>query len=119
MDLTPLIDIVFLLLIFFMLTSSFAFQTGVTIQLPKAVTADIRHRESLVIIVSEKGRLYLGNRWVTMQELRKTLGPRASSNLPILIQADRDAALGRVVAVWDLCRSLGIRQVNIATRTEE
>ncbi len=117
MDMAPLIDIVFQQLIFFMLTSAFVFQPGIKIQLPKAVTADVAHRENRVVTVSEKNLLYLGTRLVTLQELKPLLIPLAKVEQPILIRADRKASVGRVMEVWDLCRALGISQVHVATQT--
>ncbi|PIQ82013.1 MAG: hypothetical protein COV76_05610 [Candidatus Omnitrophica bacterium CG11_big_fil_rev_8_21_14_0_20_64_10] len=116
MDITSLIDIVFLLLVFFMLTSSFSAQSGVQVHLPRAVTADIRTRENLTITISSGNLLHLGERIVTLRELRERLEREAGGQRPILIRADKTAALGRVVEVWDLCRTLGITQVNIATQ---
>jgi len=130
MEIAPLIDIVFLQMIFFMLTSAFVFQPGVKVHLPKAVTADLIREESLEITISKAGHLTLGSRVVTLQELRSRLGmgggPKVSRSWaaslpkeqPLLIRADRQAPLGRVVEVWDLCRGLGISQVNIATSDE-
>jgi len=119
MDVTPLIDIVFLLLVFFMLTSSFAYQSGVKVHLPEAVTADVRTRNNLIISVSQEDLLYMDNRLLTLQELRTQLKRHADAAPPIMIRADSTASLGRVVEVWDLCRTLGISQVNIATSEQE
>jgi biopolymer transport protein ExbD len=119
MDVTPLIDIVFLLLVFFMLTSTFAYQVGVKVHLPKAVTADVTTRENIVISISGQGILYLGSQIVTPGELRSQLRKKAASQPPILIRADQTVSLGRVVQVWDLCRALGISQVNIATSDQQ
>ena len=118
MDMAPLIDIVFLQLIFFMLTSAFVFQPGIKIQLPKAVTADVADQENIVITISEKNLLYLGSRLVTPQELKSRLAAKQKGGSPLLIRADRKASVGRVMEVWDLCRALGISQVHIATQTE-
>ena len=115
MDMTPLIDIVFLLLIFFMLTSSFVFQTGIKVHLPKTVTADVAHKENLVITISKKGSLHLGAQVVTLQELKTKLAQAKNKQRPVLLRADRESVLGRVVEIWDLCRALGFKQVNIAT----
>lgn len=119
MDLSALIDIVFQQLIFFMLTSAFVFQSGVKIHLPKTVTSDVTQKESFSVVVSKEGLLYLGPAVLTLQELRARLAKGQRSDQPILIRADRAAAMGRVVEVWDLCRSLGITQVHIATDTME
>ena len=115
MDLAPMIDIVFQQLIFFMLTSAFVFQPGVKVFLPKSVTADVIHRDNIVITVSHGDHLYLGSRLTTLQELKVKLASLHAEEIPILIRSDRGATVGRVVEVWDLCRSLGITQVNIAT----
>lgn len=119
MDLSALIDIVFQQLIFFMLTSAFVFQSGVKIHLPKTVTSDVTQKESLSIVISKGDHLYLGSAVVTLQELRSRLAGRAPGDPPVLLRADRGASMGRVVEVWDLCRSLGITQVHIATDTME
>lgn len=118
MDLSALIDIVFQQLIFFMLTSAFVYQSGVKIHLPKTVTSDVAQKESLSIVISKGDHLYLGSSVVTLQELRSRLARRVPGDPPVLLRADRGASMGRVVEVWDLCRSLGITQVNIATDTE-
>ncbi|MBI3322223.1 MAG: biopolymer transporter ExbD [Candidatus Omnitrophica bacterium] len=119
MDMTPIIDIVFQQLIFFMLTSAFVYQSGVTIHLPRTVTTDVAQKESFSVSVSEKGNLFLGSSVVTLQELKGRLDKSRRGEEPVLIRADRQAPMGRIVEVWDLCRSLGITQVHIATDTKE
>lgn len=120
LDIAPLIDIVFQLLIFFMLTSSFIFQPGIKINLPKAVTSEVLHEQNVVITITADNLIYIDNKAVTSNELNKRLLKEfAPSKKPILIKADRRASLGRVVEVWDLCRAGGISQVNIATNPEE
>lgn len=119
-DIAPLIDIVFQLLIFFMLTASFIFQPGIKINLPKAVTSEVLHEQNVVITVTGENLIYLDNNPVTSVELNKKLVKEiAPLKKPLLIKADRRASLGRVVEVWDLCRAAGISQVNIATSPEE
>lgn len=119
MDTTPLIDIVFQLLIFFMLTSAFVYQPGIKVHLPKAVTSELASRETIVVTISGNSSLFLGSRAVTLKELESHLQKSAQSNPSILIRADHQTALGRVVEVWDLCRAVGLRQVNIATSSEK
>ena len=119
-DIAPLIDIVFQMLIFFMLTSSFIFQPGIKINLPKAVTSEVLHEQNVVVTVTGENLIYLDNKAVTSVELNKKLAKEIGpAKKPILIKADRRASLGRVVEVWDLCRAAGISQVNIATNPEE
>jgi len=118
LDIAPLIDVVFLLLIFFMLTSSFIFQPGIKINLPKAVTSEVIHEKSIIILINSKNYIYLNDRAITMSELASRLRIAAKENKPLLIKADRRASLGKVVEVWDLCRDEGISRINIATSQE-
>jgi len=115
LDIAPLIDIIFLLLIFFMLTSSFIFQPGIKINLPKALTSEVIQRENLIIFVTEDSALYINERPVNRDELSSRLKIAAKESKPILIKADRKASLGKVVEVWDMCRTEGIDKINIAT----
>ena len=117
-DIAPLIDIVFQLLIFFMLTSSFIMQSGIKVNLPKAVTSEVVKENNIVIAVSREDVVYINNNVFTNKELKAYLSKVSSSNKPILIKSDKRASLGRVVEVWDLCRDIGINQVNIAADQE-
>jgi len=117
-DIAPLIDMVFQLLIFFMLTSSFVMQPGIKVNLPKAVTSEIVKYENIEVVLSGENVIYLNGKVLTMQELNNLLKTVAKRQQPILIKADRRASLGRVVEIWDMCRDLGIQQINIATSQE-
>lgn len=117
-DIAPLIDIVFQLLIFFMLTSSFVMQPGIKVNLPKAVTSEVVQQENIEIILSSENVIYLSGRVFTMLELKNFLKRVAKRKQAILIKSDRRASLGRVVEIWDMCRDLGITQLNIATNQE-
>jgi biopolymer transport protein ExbD len=117
-DIAPLIDIVFQLLIFFMLTSSFIMQPGIKVNLPKAVTSEVVKYENIEILVTGENVTYLNGQVVTMQELKSILKAAAKKNQSILIKSDRRASLGRVVEIWDLARDSGISGINIATNQE-
>ena len=117
-DIAPLIDMVFQLLIFFMLTSSFVMQPGIKINLPKAVTSEIVKFEKIEIVVSSENVTYFNSKVVSTNELKNLLKQAAERQQPILIKADSRASLGRVVEIWDICRDLGITQINIATNQE-
>ncbi len=114
-DIAPIIDVVLLLLIFFILTSSFAAQAGINVKFPRTVTSDIIKEENLLLIISSENVLYLDNTIVTFEELRKELSHYANSNRSLLIKADRRSSVGRIVEIWNLCRRLGIEKINIAT----
>jgi biopolymer transport protein ExbD len=117
-DIAPLIDCVFLLLIFFLLTSSYVIQPGIKVNLPKAVTSEAVHQKSLVITITAENVIYLNDRAITAKELASRLRIAAKEDKPLLITADRRALLGKVIEVWDMCREEGITQINIATSQE-
>jgi len=114
-DIAPLIDMVFQLLIFFMLTSSFIVQQGIRVNLPRAITSEITKQNQLQISISSENIIYLNERVVTIQELKDLLKNLDRKDIPVLIKADRKAVLGRVVEVWDILREAGLSHINIAT----
>ena len=118
LDIAPLMDVVFLLLIFFMLTSSYIFQPGIKVNLPKAVTSEALHEKSLVILITNTDVIYLNDRAITTKELNSRMRIAAKEKKPLLIKADRRASMGKIVEIWDMCREAGISQINIATSQE-
>ena len=114
-DIAPLIDVIFQLLIFFMLTSSFIVSSGIRVNLPKAVTSKMVESRNVEVLVSGENVIYIDGKVVNTQELKSVLKGLVANNQPLLIKADRRAQLGRVVEVWDMARNLGLSQVNIAT----
>lgn len=114
-DLTPLVGVFFLLLIFFLFTSSFIFQPGIRVSLPKAVTSEVVQEESVVITITKDDKIYLNDREISQEELLSDLALIAKEKASLVIKADSKASLGRVVEIWDMARGEGVSQVNIAT----
>lgn len=114
-NLTPLIDVILMLLIFFILSTSLVSQSGINVKLPKAITSDVIKEENLNVTITSENVIYLNNKIVTIKELRLNLEKIRNKNQPILLKADRRSSVGRIVDVWDLCRELGIERINIAT----
>ncbi len=117
-DIAPLIDVLFLLLIFFMLTSSFLLQPVIKVDLPKVITSDSLKNGNIEISISAQNLVFLNGRQVTAIELKASIAEAAKRGQPVLIEADRSASLGKAVEIWDLCRDAGISKINIATRQE-
>lgn len=117
LDITPLIDVVFLLLIFFMLTSSSLMQPGIKVRLPRVQIGTSVEVRKLEITIDDYDRVYVGKRPVTMEELKAVVKDWAGrkTNLPVLIRGDEDASLGCVVRVWDICKAAGITKLRIGT----
>ncbi len=115
---TPLIAVIFLILVLFMLSSSLTFQKGIEVKLPKAVTSDTLQEKNSVVSITSENVIYLNKSVMTIKELEKILKNPKLQSRPLLIKADRRASVGRVVDIWDLCRKLGIEKLNIATNQE-
>ncbi|MDD5440546.1 MAG: biopolymer transporter ExbD [Candidatus Omnitrophica bacterium] len=118
LDLIPLVNIIFLLFIFFIITSGFIFQPGLTVDLPRVVTSEIIPKESLEVVVAKNNTVYLNERPVTDEELISRFRIAAREGKPVLIKADRQGAFGSVVRILDLCRQEGVRGINVATTQE-
>ena len=115
LDIAPLIDVIFLLLIFFMLTSGFILQPGIKVNLPGAVTGKTVPKNNIEVLITNKDQVHVNNKMVTTSELASRLRIAAKSDTPVLIRSDKFASMGKVVDVWDMCREAGISNVNIAT----
>lgn len=115
LDIAPLIDVVFLLLIFFMLTSSFIFQPGIRVSLPRAVTSEVLNKELMIVTITGDNKVYINERPADGDELVSRITVAAREEQPLLIKADKSADLGKVIEVWDICRQVDIKQINIAT----
>jgi len=103
-----------------MLTASFIVMPGIKINLPKAVTSEAIKEKNIIITVTKENAIYLNEKPITSIELNNYLEGlvKLKQEKPLLIKADKDAQLGTIVSVWDICRKVGINQVNIATIEE-
>ena len=115
LDMAPLIDVVFQLLIFFMLTSNFVVQSGIKVHLPKAISSEVVRSENLIVTLTGQDLLFLNDEPITINALTQKIREAAQEGKTLMLKADTSASLGRVVEIWDLCRQLGVPQINIAT----
>jgi biopolymer transport protein ExbD len=119
-SIAPLIDIVFLLLIFFMVTSHFDIASGVQINLPE-VAQRLLHEEKktrVVLIVDKNSDTYLDGQKMDMEKLRENLArlTKEQEGLHLILQADKDVSHGKVVEIMDLAKSAGVQAIIIAAR---
>jgi biopolymer transport protein ExbD len=120
-NLTPLIDVVFLLLIFFMVSTTFEHQSRIQIELPEATAeASKPDDESLEIIIDAQGRFFLGEPQVVNTELKtqkgaisKVVGER--EGLPVIIRADAKTPHQAVITALDATSQLGMTRISLAT----
>jgi len=113
-DLTPMIDCVFLLLIFFMVTAAFVGPARFTVHLPEAVHGEMFRPERADIAVSAEGKVALGGKVVTLDELAEELERRRPRR--VVIRADGDAPHGAVLDVLEAVGRAGVREVYMAVR---
>jgi len=120
LDLTPMADMVFLLLIFFMLSSSFLVEPGINLKLPKTKTAEIQTENKIIISIKESGEIFLNNREIKIDELEyelRTLLPLQKDKV-VIIRADKESRHGLVVKVLDKAKIAGAEKLAIATEAE-
>lgn len=119
LDLTPLIDVVFQLLIFFLLTSAFI-NPGISVNLPSAESGQTSGDEGLSVSLDESGRIFLGQREVALARLSEELLLEAGGNLDVHVAIFGDASVpyGRLVEILDICRTSGLRQVVLMVRPD-
>lgn len=121
LNLTPLVDVVFNLLLFFMLCSQFVTQPGIKITLPSAVTAKLYPEEDIIISITEDNNLYLNERLVTLENLleRLKIEMAKTEKKTVIIKADEKIDLGLAVKVMDLARQADAERLIISTKLEE
>lgn len=121
-NVTPLVDIMLVLLIIFMLVSSFVAKEAIEIDLPHAATGKEIERKTLSILVSKEGEYYLsGSKFATVSELSQELmkEKKANPQIQVVISADRMVYHGKVVDVIDLIRHLEIYDFAINVEYDE
>lgn len=118
--LTSLIDIVFLLLIYFLLTTNFMVEEGIKIKLPQAKASAPQTEEVIVVYVDRQGRAFLGTQEVSLamlfDRLREMIGGR--QNKLVVIRADRAVILNKAVKVMDVAKAAGAGRLCLATEKD-
>jgi biopolymer transport protein ExbD len=119
-NIVSLIDVVLLMLIFFMLTTSFVATPGLQVKLPKAASEVIQSHDRLEVHITKEGRFYLNNTQMRLPELKSALESKAkeSKDQVLIIHADELARHGMVVKVMDMAKRVGLENMAIATRPE-
>ena len=115
-NIAPLIDMVFILLIFFLVTTSFLKETGVDISRPSAATAQTKIKPSILIGITKTGAVHIDRRQVDIRAVRANV-ERALAENPdgsVVIVADKQSLTGRVITVMDACKLAGAKDVSIA-----
>jgi biopolymer transport protein ExbD len=115
-NITPLIDMVFILLIFFIVTTSFVKETGVDVNRPSAEAAERKERGNILIAVRANGEIWMDERQVDVRAVRANVERLHAENPEgsVVIVADEESRTGLVVEVMDQARLAGVNEVSIA-----
>ena len=115
--LTSLIDIVFLLLVYFLLTTNFMVDEGIDIKLPQAEAAKPQKQQEITVFVDAGGHAFLENRQMALNELFQRLQEKIGSTPDrlVVIKADRTVVLNQAVAVMDVAKAAGAGRLCLAT----
>lgn len=120
-DISPMMDMVFILLIFFIVTSTFTRETGIDVTKPKASSAKELAKESILIGITRQGTIHINETQVNLSSLQTILKQMMaeSPDRPVIIVSDRDAPSGAIVDVLDECNIAKVRKVSISAEEGE
>ena len=117
-NMSPMIDVVFLLLIFFVVTTVFVEETGVDIRKPKAASATELEKKSILFALTAKGNIVYGGRQISLNAVRGIVSQQLrEQEVPVILIGDEKAPLGTLVDLLDECNLAGAR-VSVAAKRE-
>ena len=117
-NITPMLDVVFIMLIFFIVTASFVKESGIDVNRPDAPTATVKEKANILIAISESGEIWIDRRRVDPRAVRANIERMHAENPQgtVVIQADKESKTETLVQVMDSARSAGVYQVSIAAQ---
>lgn len=121
LNIAPLIDMVFILLIFFLVNTSFVRETGIDVSRPTASTAVSKTKATILIAVDQQNRIFLEHREIDVRAVRPNV-ERALAENPegaVVVVADKASSTGTAIMVMDGCRMAGANNVSLAARLPE
>ncbi len=115
-DMTPMLDVVFIMLIFFIVTASFVKEAGIDVNRPEAATAVSKPRATILIAISDKGDIWINKRKVDQRAVQANIERLKAENPQgsVVIQADKKADVDTLIKVMDASRAAGAYDVSIA-----
>jgi biopolymer transport protein ExbD len=120
-NLTPMLDVVFIMLIFFIVTASFVKEAGIDVSRPPAATAERKERGNILIAITETNQIWMDRRHVDPRSLRANIERMHAENPQgsVVIQADEKSHNGLLVRVMDAARLAGVKNVALAAEVVE
>ena len=120
LDLTPMMDIVFIMLIFFIVTTSFVKETGVDVNRPNAETAERDEKGNILVAITQNNEIWIDKRRIDLKAVRANI-ERLKIEYPegsVIIQADKEARSGLLVETMDQIRLAGVQNISIAAKND-
>ncbi len=117
-DITPMLDVVFIMLIFFVVTATFVKETGIEVNRPDAATAVKQEKGNILIAINANDEIWIDRRHVDIRSLRPNI-ERLHAEFPqgsVIIQADKDSRTETLIHVMDAARSTGVFNIAIAAQ---
>lgn len=120
-DLTPMLDVVFIMLIFFIVTASFVKESGLDVNRPDAATAERKERGNILVAISDSDQIWIDRRQVDARAIRAHIERMHAENPQgsVVIQADKNSRTGLLVQVMDAARLAGVDNVSLAAEVVE
>jgi biopolymer transport protein ExbD len=111
-----MLDVVFIMLIFFIVTASFVKEAGIDVNRPDAATAERKERGNILVAITENGQIWINKRQVDPRAVRANIERMHAENPQgsVVIQADENSKSGLIVKVMDAARLAGVYEVSIA-----
>lgn len=116
LDIAPLIDMVFILLIFFLVNTSYVKETGIEVSRPTAATASVENKATILIAIDQNNRIFMDQREIDIRAVRPNV-ERALAENPegaVVVVADKVSSTGTAIQVMDGCRLAGAVNVSLA-----
>ena len=109
-DMTPMLDVVFIMLIFFIVTASFVKEAGIDVNRPEAATAVKKDRANILIAISDKGEIWINKRRIDVRAVQANIERLRAENPQgsVVIQADKKATTETLIKVMDASRAAGV-----------
>ena len=117
-NITPMLDVVFIMLIFFIVTASFVKEAGIDVNRPEAATAVKKERANILVAISDKGDIWINKRKVDIRSVQANIERLKAENPQgtVVIQADKKATTDTLIKVMDSARAAGVFDVSIAAQ---
>ena len=122
-DMTPMLDVVFQLILFFLVSTTFAILPGIKLNLPQSRTSESTSMQGITISASENGDLFFNETQVDMDTLGNFLsefdtGETKKEEFPVMLEADSEVTNGTIVKIFDVIRENGYSLINLRTKTQ-